>query len=335
MRALHQRGAILILVLGLCGCAATTQQSVRTGSKTLAARPDAAPIDIYLAEQKVDHPFEEVGMVSAQKRAATAFNTVQLADLVPMLQAQARALGADAVIIRETSEFKGASLTGSMTIPAASATGIAIRYLKPDPSPPLVLPRDLQPRSATPLSVRAVTAIAAPSVVQIETDNAQGSGFVVLASGLILTNYDVVRGSTAIIVKTADGRRSGAVVQASDTMVGVVLLKVSLDSLVPLRMGSITTVVPGQRVFGIGSALSHPQTLSRGVVASVSTSEVIRVVQTTVTVGALDRGGPLLNDRAEVIGVVRARAVRAVPQGRYAAVAIDDVLVALGINRPR
>lgn len=323
-----------LLAVGLSACGGTTQQSVRTSSRSLPARAPDAIIDIYRAGQTLDFPFEEVGVVSARKVAATAFASARITQLIPVIQQQARSLGADAIIIRESSEYMTASLNGSMTIPAASLSGIAVRYIRPMAPSALLLQADSTLRPPGALNAQQIASMVARSVVQIETENGQGSGFIISRTGLILTNEHVVHGATALIVKISDGRRTRAVVQAADSNADVALLKVTLDSLVPVRLGSVATTSSGQDVVAIGSPWGLSQSVSRGVVSSIRTSNGVRLVQTDAAVSPGNSGGPLFNDRGEVIGIVSFKLSRPMAEGLNFALAIDDALVAVGVRRP-
>jgi hypothetical protein len=105
--------------------------------------------------------------VSATKSAGSAFGTASVTDLIPVLQDQARALGADAIIIRDAAEYMSPALTGARTIPAASLSAIAIAYVRAAPRTALELAPDERTRATESLSTLEVVAAASPSVVQI------------------------------------------------------------------------------------------------------------------------------------------------------------------------
>lgn len=324
----------LLLVIGCAlGCAATNQESLRTSSKVHPAQATTHPIDIYRSGQAPDYPYEEVGIVSADKRAGSAFGSAHVTQLIPIIQDQARNLGGDAIIIRDASEYMSPSLNGSLTIPAAYVSGVAIRYIRPSAPATLVLAPDTGSKPAGIYSAQQIAAMATPSIVQIETETGQGSGFVVASGGLILTNDHVVRRATAIIVKTVGGRRSRAVIQASDSLADVALLKVALDSLIPARLGRLSGVFPGQDVVAIGSPLGLSQSLSRGIVSSVRLLNGLTYIQTDAAVSPGNSGGPLFNDHAEVIGIVTFKMSTRLAEGLGFALSIDDALKAVGLVR--
>lgn len=333
MSRLRAFTALFIALLIAASCGGVRQQSIRTSSRVLPPKPATAPVDIYRAGQHPDFPYEEVGIVSATKQASSAFGSARVTDLIPVIQDQARALGADAIIIRDASEYMSASLNGSPTIPAAALSGIAIAYVRRAPATALVLPPDSRVRASGALPTPEIVRLASPSVVQIETEMAQGSGVVISSTGLILTNQHVVAGATAIIVKTPEGRRAVAALQASDSTADIALLRVSLDSLPAAMLGSITAAMPGADVVVIGSPLGLTQTVSRGVVSSLRTLGSHRLIQTDAAASPGNSGGPLVNDRGEVIGIVSFKLSRPLAEGLTFALAIDDALTAVGLAR--
>jgi serine protease Do len=176
-------------------------------------------------------------------------------------------------------------------------------------------------------------AAASPSVVQIETETAQGSGVIISADGLIMTNEHVVAGATAIIVLTQEGRRAVAAVQAADATADIALLKINLEGLPAAMLGAVATVAPGIDVVAIGSPMGLTQTVSRGVLSSIRVLNGRRVIQTDAAVSPGSSGGPLLNDRAEVIGIVSFKLSDPLVEGLNFALAIDDALSTVGVSR--
>jgi S1-C subfamily serine protease len=321
------------VTLCLQGCGGVTQEFVPTSSKVYPAKADSSHIDIYRAGQQPDYPYEEVGVVSAQKQARTAFGSASVSQLLPLIQQQARQLGADAIIIRDASAYRAPSLNGSLTIPAARVSGVAIRYVKPAAQSSLTLPPSSRVRPASALSAPELVAQARASVVQIETESAQGSGVIISANGLILTNDHVVHGASVLLVKLSDGRRTRAVLQASDTEADIALLRIGLDSLLPMPLGSVANLATGADVVVIGSPLGLEQTVSKGVVSSIRTSSSRRFIQTDAAVSPGNSGGPLINDHGEVIGIVSFKLASQLSEGLNFAIAIDDALASVGITR--
>lgn len=144
-----------------------------------------------------------------------------------------------------------------------------------------------------------------------------GTGFVVSADGLILTNKHVVADKSGFYtVFLNDGKKYEAKVAAVDGYQDIALLKIEAAGLKALRLGDSDSVRLGQTAIAIGNALSEFQnTVSVGVIsgkgrnvsavnpATGSVESIDSVFQTDAAINPGNSGGPLLNLRGEVIGV--------------------------------
>lgn len=154
-----------------------------------------------------------------------------------------------------------------------------------------------------------------------------GTGFVVSADGLILTNKHVVLDKEAdYTVLTNDGRKFPAKVLAIDPAQDLAIIKIDLQSeinkegqiikksLSPVKLGDSDNLQIGQTVITIGNALGEfRNTVSVGVISGLGRTitaeggglvETIEdVIQTDAAINQGNSGGPLLNLRGEVIGV--------------------------------
>ncbi len=144
----------------------------------------------------------------------------------------------------------------------------------------------------------------AHSVVTVESDAAQGSGFLVDATGLILTNYHVIKASTAFAVKFGPGERYDAEVIATDPVADVAVLRVSPDACkgrtpVPVLAPGESLGVEGENVIAIGSPLNQEQALTQGIISKVDPDALI----SDVNINHGNSGGPLLNMAGVAIGL--------------------------------
>ena len=134
-----------------------------------------------------------------------------------------------------------------------------------------------------------------------------GSGFIVSADGLILTNAHVVQGAKEVTVKLTDRREFRAKVLGADAKTDVAVLKIDAKDLPSLPMGSSTELKVGQSVIAIGSPFGFDNTVTAGVVSAKSRSlpdgSFVPFIQTDVAVNPGNSGGPLLNARGEVVGI--------------------------------
>jgi serine protease Do len=147
-----------------------------------------------------------------------------------------------------------------------------------------------------------------------------GSGFLVSADGLIVTNDHVVNDKNATYtVYTNDGTAHKAKVIAQDTLDDIALVKIdppATGAYPYLKFGESNNLGLGQTVIAIGNALGQFQnTVSVGVVSGLSRSitagdeaggqseELDEVIQTDAAINPGNSGGPLLDLSGNVIGV--------------------------------
>ena len=152
----------------------------------------------------------------------------------------------------------------------------------------------------------------------------QGSGFVVSADGVILTNSHVVttagqgqlgKASAAqtVYVEFADGDRVEAHVVGFDLFDDVAVIKVdpAQHTLDPVPLGDSSRVVVGEPVAAIGSPFGNVDSLSVGVVSAIRRSipslttkyNLVDAIQTDAPINHGNSGGPLFDARGRVIGI--------------------------------
>ena len=135
----------------------------------------------------------------------------------------------------------------------------------------------------------------------------QGSGFIVSADGLILTNAHVVRDAKEVIVKLTDRREFQAKVLGSDPRTDVAVLRIDAKNLPVLPMGRVQDLQVGEWVLAIGSPFGFENSVTAGVVSakgrSLPDDSFVPFIQTDVAVNPGNSGGPLFNARGEVIGI--------------------------------
>jgi putative serine protease PepD len=201
----------------------------------------------------------------------------------------------------------------------AAGTGIALG-LRDDGSTTTTTTAAAQ--SATPasegstLSAREIYRRAADSVAYITARGMQGSatgtGFVVDADGLIVTNEHVVDGASDIAVKLGDGQSHKATVVGQDKSTDIALLRIDTGGgkLTPLKLADSSKVQIGDATFAIGNPFGLEDTLTTGVISATQRQitapdgfSISGVLQTDAALNPGNSGGPLLNDQGEVIGV--------------------------------
>ncbi len=157
----------------------------------------------------------------------------------------------------------------------------------------------------------------------------EGSGFVIDASGIILTNAHVVSRADTVTVSFPDGRSFEGEVVGEDPLTDIAVVRVPVESLPAVSLGRSETVRPGQWAIAIGNPLGLEETVTVGVISATGRSAAdigvadkrVEFLQTDAAINPGNSGGPLLNARGEVIGVNTAIIGRA--QGLGFAVPID------------
>jgi S1-C subfamily serine protease len=163
--------------------------------------------------------------------------------------------------------------------------------------------------SATP-SVPAIYRRVRPSVVVVRTNDALGSGLVIADDGSIVTANHVIAGAKKITVTFYDGTTAPAVVTSSNPGTDVaVLTPASLPQVVvPAAVGGGAEV--GAPVVAVGNPLGLADSVSAGVVSGLGrTAETAAgtfsgLIQFDASVNPGSSGGPLLDARGLVIGIV-------------------------------
>jgi serine protease Do len=135
----------------------------------------------------------------------------------------------------------------------------------------------------------------------------QGSGFIVSADGLILTNAHVVRDASEVTVKLTDRREFVAKVLGSDPKTDVAVLRIAAKGLPVVHLGGTRDLKVGEWVLAIGSPFGLENSVSAGVVSakgrSLPDDSMVPFIQTDVAVNPGNSGGPLFNARGEVVGI--------------------------------
>jgi putative serine protease PepD len=173
-------------------------------------------------------------------------------------------------------------------------------------------------------SVEQVAAAVLPSVVSIEVSTGsgggEGTGVVLSAEGLILTNNHVVAAAAdggTLRVTFNDGSSAAAEIVGRDPVTDLAVIRArGVDNLAPATLGRSADLDPGEEVVAIGSPLGLQGTVTSGIVSALdrpvrtgsasgaeSASTVINAIQTDAAINPGNSGGPLVNLRGEVVGI--------------------------------
>ncbi len=137
----------------------------------------------------------------------------------------------------------------------------------------------------------------------------QGSGFILDKEGHILTNYHVIQGAENIEVTLHNKRNYPAKIIGVDRSHDLAVIQISAHDLVPATLGDSRNLSVGQKVFAIGNPFGLAGTMTRGIISSIrpvggpNGNTIDEAIQTDAAINPGNSGGPLLNSRAEVIGI--------------------------------
>jgi serine protease Do len=139
---------------------------------------------------------------------------------------------------------------------------------------------------------------------------ALGSGFVIRADGLIVTNRHVVNGALKVKIKLPDGRELPAKILGADAVTDIALLKMDGIKLPALRLGSSESVSVGDAVIAIGNPYGLGQSVSAGIISArartLEDDPYIDFLQTDAAINHGNSGGPLMTPDGAVVGVTSA-----------------------------
>ncbi|WP_448572167.1 HhoA/HhoB/HtrA family serine endopeptidase [Trichothermofontia sp.] len=179
-------------------------------------------------------------------------------------------------------------------------------------------------------------------VPQERIERGTGSGFIIRADGLILTNAHVIDQANLVQVMLKDGRSFEGRVLGTDPVTDVAVVRIEATDLPTVTLGDSDRLKPGEWAIAIGNPLGLDSTVTAGIISATGrTSQEIGVtdkrvgfVQTDAAINPGNSGGPLVNARGEVIGINTAIIGRA--QGLGFAIPINtakhiaDQLIATG-----
>ena len=129
--------------------------------------------------------------------------------------------------------------------------------------------------------------------------------------GLIVTSNHVIEQADDISVGLADGRRIRGSPVASDPITDIAVIRITASDLVALPVGDSDKLEIGDYIIGFGNPFSMGTTVTHGIVSALHRSYPrLRgsqdFIQTDAAISPGDSGGPILNLRGEVVGIITA-----------------------------
>jgi putative serine protease PepD len=214
----------------------------------------------------------------------------------------------------------GGGVVGARVADRSSATAADVST--PPPASPAPVAGSAAPAAPAPapagtLDVRRVLAAIEPAVVQVSArgrlGTSTGTGFVISASGEILTNAHVVEGATTVRVRLRGESANRTVrVIGADAAADVALLQLDgVDKLAPATIGTVKDVQVGDPVVAIGYALGlrGDPTVTTGIVSATDRTlgDLTGLIQTDAAINPGNSGGPLVDAGGKVIAINTAK----------------------------
>ena len=138
-----------------------------------------------------------------------------------------------------------------------------------------------------------------------------GTGIIMSEDGYIITNAHVIEDGNQIMVTLNDGTEYQAQVVGSDSKVDIAVIKVEATGLTAGNFGDSDSLVHGEPAIVIGNPLGmdFAGTITDGIISSTSRevkidNYIMNLLQTNAAVNPGNSGGPLINCRGEIVGVV-------------------------------
>ncbi len=175
-----------------------------------------------------------------------------------------------------------------------------------------------RPRSHDEEMFRRFFGFPSPDAPEDRESESMGSGVVVRADGIILTNNHVVADADEVLVKFSDQRKVKAKVVGTDPPTDVAVLKVEEKDLPVLPIGRSADLRVGDIVFAIGSPFGLGGTATMGIVSAtgrhgLDIAEYEDFIQTDASINPGNSGGPLIDSRGQLVGINTAIFSRGMP----------------------
>ncbi|HUF27271.1 MAG TPA: trypsin-like peptidase domain-containing protein [Gemmatimonadaceae bacterium] len=146
-----------------------------------------------------------------------------------------------------------------------------------------------------------------PAVVSVSGPTGSGSGVIIRADGVIITNAHVVGTTRTVEIGLADGQRVSGEVLGRDPSVDIAIVRVAADDLPAARAGDSDLIQVGQLAIAIGNPLGLERTVTTGVISALNRTAaqiaLDELIQTDAAINPGNSGGPLLDSGGRVIGI--------------------------------
>ena len=147
-----------------------------------------------------------------------------------------------------------------------------------------------------------------PPAYRNRVENSLGSGVIVDAKGIIVTNHHVIAGAQSIQVQLADGRIADATVVGSDPDTDIAVLGLKIDKVPSISLGRSDTLRVGDIVLAIGNPYGIGQTVTQGIVSATGRGQLglatfENFIQTDAAINLGNSGGALIDAQGDLVGI--------------------------------
>ena len=138
--------------------------------------------------------------------------------------------------------------------------------------------------------------------------SALGSGFIIDANGIVITNNHVIKGAEDIIVRVEGNKEYKAKVLGADPLSDVAVLKIeSKEKFIPVKFGDSDKARIGDWVIAIGNPFGLGGTVTSGIISArnrdIGMNRYEDFIQTDASINVGNSGGPLFDMNGDVIGI--------------------------------
>ena len=135
-----------------------------------------------------------------------------------------------------------------------------------------------------------------------------GSGVIISADGVLLTNNHVVDGASDIEVQLSDGRQAQAKLIGTDPETDLAVLKIELPDLPVIPLGDAASLQVGDAVLAIGNPFNVGQTVTSGIVSALGRNQLgintfENFIQTDAAINPGNSGGALVDADGRLVGI--------------------------------
>jgi len=184
-------------------------------------------------------------------------------------------------------------------------------------------------------SFAKVVALVEPTVVRIDAADITGSGLIIRRTGYILTAEHIVNGTSSVKITLLNGEKYDGTVISRYVIVDLAIVKIisTRTDFPEAILGTSEDLKVGEEVAAVGfpylSSLGSPATFTTGIISAIRTVDAVEYIQTDAAVNPGNSGGPLINLKGEVIGLISWGLYGWAIQGLNFAVPIDEAKIVI------